>query len=420
MKSIDSELNRIRKCELCNGTRLEAVLDLGAHPMCDDLIPVGDGRVSVAYPISILYCPTCRTAHQQYQIPKRILFPETYHYRAHLTADVLNGMRQLVERCDLRLTSLKGLKVLDIGCNDGSLLSIFAERGAHTFGIEPTGAAHDARAAGHDVTQEFLTPAVAEQFVLRHGQPDIVTFTNVFAHIEDLASVLEAVRLLMGRTTLLVIENHYLGAVLEHNQFDTFYHEHPRTYSLTSFKYIAAALGGNIVAAEFPERYGGNIRIMIERSDNGALAADDLRRRFDVEAEFGERLAKIGARIPVWRARKREALNAVVAEHGPIPGKAFPGRAAILVKLLGIDQSMISAVYEKPGSMKIGHYLPGTQIPIRSDDDFPDRPSPQAPLLNLAWHISPEIHGYMRRQGYKGEIIDIFGSDEFIALSTTS
>ncbi len=173
-------------------------------------------------------------------------------------------MRQLVERCEQQVGPLNNLKVIDIGCNDGSLLSIFAERGAKTIGVEPTGAAVDARASNHEVYQDYFAPALAKTIEAAHGQPDIITFTNVFAHIEDLPSVLTALRLLMSPKTLLIIENHYLGAVLERHQFDTFYHEHPRTYSLTSFRYIAETLQAHIVAAEFPARYGGNIRVMMQ------------------------------------------------------------------------------------------------------------------------------------------------------------
>src|SRR5690606_2525959 len=122
---------------------------------------------------------------------------------------------------------LSGRRVLDIGCNDGSLLSIFREKGATTFGIEPTGAAEDARSAGHIVWQDYLSPELADRFSEEHGKPDVITFTNVFAHIEDLSSVLRSVAALMSPSTLLVIENHYLGAVLARYQFDTFYHEHP-------------------------------------------------------------------------------------------------------------------------------------------------------------------------------------------------
>ena len=411
-------MNKISRCEVCGNPHLEDTIELGNHPMCDDLVPIGDDRMPIEYPISILFCKTCRTAHQAYQIPKRTLFPSSYHYRARHTADVLNGMKQLVARGEEVAGRLEGHTIVDIGCNDGSLLSIFAGRGARTVGIEPTGAAADARAAGHAVYEDYLTPAVAATVVANHGQPDIITFTNVFAHIEDLRGVLESVRALMGPQTLLVIENHYLGAVLDRYQFDTFYHEHPRTYSLTSFRYIAEALGLGIVAAEFPQRYGGNIRVVMRGAYGEASPGDsELARHLPKEEDFGQRLRDMGRRIPLWRDAKRALIENAVSRHGPLPGKAFPGRAAILVKVLGLDETMLSAVYEKPGSMKVGHYVPGTRIPILSDDAFDDRANKDAPVLNLAWHISAEIHNYLRGRGYAGPIIDIFSVDEFAHLA---
>jgi hypothetical protein len=102
-------------------------------------------------------------------------------------------------------------------------------------------------------------------------------------------------------------------------------------------------------------------------------------------------------------------------KHGKLRAKAFPGRTAILVKLLGLDNSLISAVYEKPGSLKISHYLPGTRIQICSDDDLFNLPDQSLPLLNLAWHIPQEIRHYLKEHKYTGEIIDILSADDFVA-----
>jgi len=323
-------------------------------------------------------------------------------------------MRQLAGKTESVLGSLDGLTVLDIGCNDGSLLSIFRELGAKTVGIEPTGAAVDARAAGHVVYEDYVTPAVASAVVEKHGQPDVITFTNVFAHIEDLSGLLESVRVLIGPRTLLVIENHYLGSILDGYQFDTFYHEHPRTYSLTSFRYIADALGLSLVATEFPQRYGGNIRVMMQQKSAGvAQPGQELRD----ERDFGDRLREMWSKIPVWQQAKRAQIADAVAQYGPLPAKAFPGRAAILVKLLGLDETMISAVYEKPGSMKVGHYVPGTRIPILSDDDYDWQADRPTPMVNFAWHISSEIHNYLRGRGYRGPITDIFSVNEFASFT---
>lgn len=407
-------MNEISSCEVCGGQALVPVLDLGAHPMCDDLVPVGDARVCNEYPIRIMYCAGCRTAHQKYQVPKQDLFPQTYHYRSRFTADVLNGMKGLVQRCEELLGSLASRKVLDVGCNDGSLLGFFRDKGAITIGIEPTGACADAHAQGHVTYNDFLTPALASRVAAEQGLPDVIVFTNVFAHIEDLGAVLESLRRLMSSSTVIVVENHYLGAVLDGNQFDTFYHEHPRTYSCTSFARIAQSLGLAVFNVEFPARYGGNIRVFMGQP--GARKAEtsaEVQAVLEREAAFAERFEAMQRNVDAWRAAKRADIEALVARHGKLAAKAFPGRAAILVKLLGLDASMISVVHEKPGSLKIGHYLPGTRIPIVSDDDLFASGDLSRPLLNLAWHISGEIRGYLERQGYTGPIVDIVSSADF-------
>jgi len=244
-------MKEITKCEVCDNETLTPALNLGLHPMCDDLVPIGNSTICKEYPIEIEYCHMCYTAHQKYQIPKQELFPSNYHYRARFTKDVLNGMEQLVNDIENEYGSLQGKKVLDIGCNDGSLLDFFKAKGAITFGVEPTGAHEEAAQKGHYITHAYFDKIVAEN----HIQPDIITFTNVFAHIENLNEVIDNLKLLMHDTTILVIENHYLGAVIEKNQFDTFYHEHPRTYSLKSFSYIAQKLGRNIIDFSFPDLF---------------------------------------------------------------------------------------------------------------------------------------------------------------------
>src|SRR5438045_151617 len=107
-------------CEICGNKNLPSVLDLGFHPLCDDLVPLGDARVCKEYPIEILFCEQCISAHQRFQVPKQVLFPQTYHYRSRHTEDVLVGMRELVDFSEKNCGNLTRKKVLDIGCNDGS------------------------------------------------------------------------------------------------------------------------------------------------------------------------------------------------------------------------------------------------------------------------------------------------------------
>lgn len=397
-----------KRCEVCGGTSVSMVLNLGEHPLCDDLVSVKDTRHCLEYPIRVLFCDQCKTALQEVEVKKSELFSPSYHYRSRFTADVIKGMGSLVSEIELIGGNLAGKTVLDIGCNDGSLLDIFADHKCVTVGVEPTGAIKDADHARHKLYNEFFDKQLAEKIKSECGEPDIITFTNVFAHIEDLPSLLSALKRLIGKNTLLIIENHYLGSVLSKNQFDTFYHEHPRTYSLSSFVEIADSLGCKIVDLEFPKRYGGNIRITLSKRDdikgNGELN-ETIQNVMEEETHSRAKFAEMESFIETWKISKKQEISDLVDKHGPLAAKAFPGRAAILIKLLDLDESHISAVYEKPGSMKIGHYVPGTRIPIVSDKDLFEQ-APQV-ILNLAWHIKDEIGLYLQKNAIGAKILNI-------------
>jgi hypothetical protein len=205
-----------------------------------------------------------------------------------------------------------------------------------------------------------------------------------------------------------MIENHYLGAVLERQQFDTFYHEHPRTYSYGSFMKIADNLGMKVGLAQFPSRYGGNIRVLLQSSvDDGEVTHDRAEEIARKETHFAQEFKNLATNIVQWHSSKSAEIAAAVTLYGPLVAKAFPGRAAIPMKMLGIDHTMVSAVYEKRQSDKIGHYVPGTRIPILSDEFILKEHTESSPILNLAWHIGQEIQDYMQKQGYEGNYINI-------------
>ena len=387
---------KITKCEVCENEQLKKVLDLGNHPLCDDLIPMEEESSCEEFPIEILFCEKCLTAHQIYQIPKQTLFTKNYHYRARMTGSVLSGMADFVEGCENRFGSLHGKVVLDIGCNDGSLLDFFKIKGCKTVGIEPTGAALESK---HPTINEYFDKRSAYQVLSLTGKPDLIVFTNVFAHIEDLQSLINNLKILSQDNTKIVIENHYLGAVFNGGQFDTFYHEHPRTYSFRSFEFIAQSLEVNVLDAEFVSRYGGNIRVYLGVGDKKQLDID--------ESHFSSAFIKMSTDMLKWITETRVMIDNHVSKHGLMRAKAFPGRAAILIKLLGLNENHISAVYEIKGSIKVGHYVPGTRIPILPEVELYAKKDLKKPILNLAWHLPSEVRANLLVNGYTGHVIDI-------------
>ena len=401
-------------CEVCKSTDLVAALDLGLHPLCDDLLAIGATDKCEEFRIEIALCSRCLTAHHLHQVPKRKLFPASYHYRSGMTQDVLIGMKSLVARTKEKYGLLKGKKVVDIGCNDGSLLRFFKDEGAFVFGVEPTDAADDAVKAGIRVVKDFFDSNLATAIVDEIGHPDFITFTNVFAHIEDIDSLLKALQILMGENTTLVIENHYLGSILDRFQFDTFYHEHPRTYSVNSFVEISKRLGKYIEIVEFPSRYGGNIRVFIGNNSPNIEDAANLISALQLENNFQSKFENMRSAIQRWKSERDSLLAKVRSSDGKIYAKAYPGRAGILMKILDLTEKEVTAVFEKPNSMKIGNYVPGTRIPILSENEMNSlAPAPRV-ILNLAWHISSEIQTYMKTLDPRYECVDIFSPEKYI------
>lgn len=392
-----SIVKKIKKCEVCFSKDLIQVLNLGKHPLCDDLIPIKKNKKNIEYPIVIFLCKNCKTAHQKYSVNKKKLFPHNYHYRARMTGSVLSGMKDLVNSIEKKIGPLKGKNCLDIGCNDGSLLDFFKKKNCNTLGVEPTGAAKDCK---HRVINKYFDKEVAQEIKELKFTPDIITFTNVFAHIENLQELINNLKIIISPNTILVIENHYLGSVLKYGQFDTFYHEHPRTYSLESFKYIAKTLKMNFFTYEFVSRYGGNIRAYL---GNCTLKKKITRKEINFEKAF----LKMNKHLLSWKKKTKEYIFNHVKKNGKFIAKAFPGRAAILIKILNLNENYISAVYEIKNSIKINHYVPGTRIPILPESKLYLRKDLSRSILNLAWHLPKEVRNNLVKNRYHGKVIDI-------------
>ena len=392
-------MNQNNYCEVCLSELSGPRIDLGLHPLCDDLISQEESEMAESFHQEIVLCKNCLTAHQLHPVEKEKLFKPDYHYRSGLTKDVLSGMADLTTAIlDRRPTSTEICTVLDIGCNDGSLLEIFKNRiPCVTIGVDPTNAVLEEQNRIDLRIQGFFDKACADRIKFAHEKIDIITFTNVFAHIENLPELIRNVLSLMSEETLLVIENHYLGSILERNQFDTFYHEHPRTYSLKSFKFIAESMGAKIVDIAFPSRYGGNIRVTISKTGSSS----DISELLEKEEKFLDQFVQMQEFFVEW---KRKSIPKILelAGRGPLFGKALPGRAVMLISALGVNAHLMPVIFEQNSSLKVGFLVPGTQIKVLSDNEMVNY-DPKV-LILWAWHIADEVCEYLRSIGFKGEI----------------
>jgi hypothetical protein len=387
----------VTSCEVCGNGLSGPVIDLGSHPLNDDMNLIGKTTEVRKYRQEIQLCQVCLTAHQLHPVEKETLFFPEYRYRGGVTKDVLSGMEDLVENALKYYGNSSPQSVLDIGANDGSLLGIFKRHSnCKTIGVDPTSAVLKNEGRIDNAYCEFFSKETALKILQEHGYPDIITFTNVFAHIENLPALIEAVSILLNDKNLLVIENHYLGAVLDKNQFDTFYAEHIRTYSATSFQYIAASLDTKIRSVQFPRRYGGNIRVYMARTNSFVEEIS-----YVDESVYSDRFIQIQSTYDNWLNDSKNRIEKIL-ETGILIGKSCPARSVMLYSSLEMDQEKMLAVFEHPKSPKIGFCVPGTTIPILSDLELPQKSTGN--LILWSWHIAYEILPYLKEIGYRGNI----------------
>lgn len=396
----------VTHCQVCGSEDLTSSLFLGYLPPVNQVREIGARpHEQPAYPAELLLCNQCSLVQIGLVVDPHVLFPPDYPYTSGTTKILHQNFTELHAEC----LELFGLEpddlIVDIGSNDGTLLSKFKAGGHRVHGIEPTDAADLAVAADIPTLKAYISSESANALLDEVGAARVITATNCFAHIEDIHSVVSAIMNLLADDGVFVTESHYLMSLLETVQYDTVYHEHLRYYSLTSLQHLLAMNGLEVVHAKRIPTHGGSIRVYAARK--GAMTPrSSVREILDEETEKGGMASQLAAFRDQVAASKYEllAMIAGIKDAGQrIVGISAPSRASTLVNYVGIDESMMDCVLEIPGSRKIGKNMPGTVIPVVDEallfDEQPDF------ALLLAWHIGDELASKLRASGYKGQFI---------------
>lgn len=395
----------IEACQICGNRQLQLVLDLGHQPLCDTLLTAEElASPELTFPLQQLWCPECSLSQLSYCVPGDIVYHKEYPYRTGVTRELAAYQTELAGSLveDLQLAS--DALVVDIGCNDGTLLQAFRTRGVQVAGVEPTRIARFAREAGIEVVESPFDPDVAQQVVDSRGRAQLVTATNVFAHMASLGDFLRGLEILVADDGHFVLENHYLGAVMERMQFDTIYHEHLRTYSLTALVRLFDYYDFTVVDALKVSRYGGNIRVTVARSKQ-AQVSPRVQQLLDEEQSWvwdAEYYASFRRRSIQLKNQLVELALTCAAQGTPLVGNSCPGRASTLLNFAGIGPDLMPYIAEQSTSLKLGMYLPGRHIPVVDSKRLIDEQP--AHVLLLAWHYAQPIAEQLRARGLRSKL----------------
>ncbi|MET0922801.1 MAG: class I SAM-dependent methyltransferase [Xanthobacteraceae bacterium] len=396
----------IECCQVCGHAPLETVLSLGYMPPVNQMVSIGEvPRQQPWFPTNLLHCAKCDLVQLGLAVDPSIIFPPEYPYTSGTTKVLRDNFADLYSEASAMLGLGANDLVIDIGSNDGTLLSNFQDGGHRVLGIEPTEVGKIADRRGIPTLMRYFTPTTAAEVKREHGAARVVTAANCFAHIEDVHAIVEGILDLLGPDGVFISESHYLIGLLEKLQYDTIYHEHLRYYSVGSLAHLLEMHGLEVFHARPIPSHGGSIRVYAARRGVRPVS-DSVGRMLAAEPRgeaMRERLRAFRDDVLLSKLRLLAMIRDLKEKGARICGISAPSRASTLVNYLGFDETIIDYVCEIAGSLKIGKCMPGTAIPVLEESRlFSDQPDC---AIVFSWHIADELAPKLRTKGYRGMLV---------------
>jgi SAM-dependent methyltransferase len=379
-------------CRSCGFQQGRLVLDLGAQPLANNLLPPGGlAKPEPKFPLRVAVCEACWLLQITDIIPPVELFGEYLYFSSFSDA----ALRHAANAADKHIRTF-GLGsdsfVVEIASNDGYLLKNFVAAGVPCLGIEP--AANIAKAAierGVPTLSRFFGRELAEELANEGRQADLILGNNVFAHVPDPNGFVAGCAALLKPGGRLVLEFPYLCDLVEKVEFDTIYHEHVFYFSLTALQPLFARHGLEITGVERISIHGGSLRLYAGRRGVHPVTPA-------VHSLFAEERAKgvasaryyedFGGRACAIRDALLNLLRKLKAEGHSIAAYGASAKGSTLLNFCGLGGETLDFVADR-STAKQGLLTPGTHLAIVGPEQLVER-HPDYTVL-LTWNFAEEI-----------------------------
>lgn len=389
-------------CRSCGSSSLTPVISLGEQVLAgnfgfsSDLPPVHR-----KIPLDLVRCDmerdeqACGLVQLRHTVPGDLMY-SSYGYRSGINKTMRGHLGDLAQELEERLTLKEGDVVVDIGANDGTLLTSYKTPGFAGVGFEPSIVQPEALPSHIQYVRDYFSAA---PFLARFPEKraKIITSIAMFYDLEDPNAFVSDVATLLDQDGLWVFEVAYLPQTLAKNSFDTICHEHLEYYSLSSIDSLLKRHGLVVADVSENEINGGTIRVyachkggrFAERGQEARARVYSMQRReFDLKldtsepyAAFAERVASIGVELPRF-------LRELKAQGKKVYGYGASTKGNVILQYCGIGPDLVAGIADL-NSAKWGQTTPGTDIPIISEEEM--RAAKPDYLLVLPWFFLPEF-----------------------------
>ncbi len=384
---------KVENCRICK-SKIISVLSLGKFPAVNYYLSLEElAKKEKKYPLNFCICENCGLGQIDTIVNADKLF-STYHYISSTSMPLKEHLQSLAKICKAKFELNDKSRVLDIGCNDGTMLSFLKKEGVNVLGVDPAkNIMEQTKKEGIEVVSDFFTEKLSRNILKNKGSFDLITATNTLAQIIDLHDFVKGVKNLLSRNGSFVMEVGYLPKMISKKTFDSIYHEHYSYFSLTSLEHLFMSNDLEIYDAQEIDNHGGSIRVFVKNRDSVKVKAKRLLNILKKEKDMKINKAKAYENF-VFSALKfkkdfRNMLVSLRKENKTIIGIGAPAKSVILLNFTGIDHTVISYITDST-SYKQNRFMPGVHIPITSEDKLKSDNSVDYFVL-LAWTYKDAI-----------------------------
>ncbi len=333
----------------------------------------------------------CGLLQMAHSVPPEILY-SAYWYRSGTNNTMRNHLQDIAVFAR-QLMKPASCTVLDIGCNDGTLLGFYPEAD-RKFGIDPSDIAANLPANIKVVSDLFPSEELEHQ--LDGARCDIITSIAMFYDLEDPVAFARAISRILAPEGIWIIEMSYMPLMLEMNSYDTICHEHLEYYSLAVIERIMREANLKVVRAELNTINGGSLRCTITHEKNFSLKNDEWQRElralrqkeFDLKLDTDEPYRYFQDRINIHRDKLLKLLTELKRAGKTIHIYGASTKGNTILQWCGIDGRLVDMAAERNPD-KVGARTLGTDIPIVSEEH--SRALRPDYYLVLPWHFADEF-----------------------------
>ena len=387
-------------CRVCGCPHLAPVLSLGDQRIAGAFADPGGGEpVQRAIPLELVRCDmtadqdACGLIQTRHTVPGSILY-HSYWYRSGVNRTMTENLHGIAQTAE-RLAGLSsGDLVVDIGCNDGTLLDGYQAAGLRYLGFDPSDVSRYAVEKGYEVVRDFYAYEP-----LRRRYPEqkakVITSIAMFYDLEDPSAFVADVAQALAQDGVWVMELHYLPTMLEMNAFDAIVHEHLEYYSLAVSSGSSPRPGSRSVRGELNDINGGSIRLFIAHAGRLQIAPEDERglqdlriREFELALDTPEPYDRFRANAETVRDELARVCRDLAGQGKSIHVYGASTKGNTILQYAGLDSSVIPYAADRNPD-KWGSETIATRIPIISEEE--SRAMRPDYYLALPWHFLDEF-----------------------------